>query len=70
MAFCFPLDKLAQYPYDVVAWHLLLLLPQWCLVLPTQRGAIGHKEMMIRLKCFLTNDWENLQEEFFYKLKL
>jgi hypothetical protein len=27
MAFCFPLDKLAQDPYDVATWHLFLLLP-------------------------------------------
>ncbi len=28
MAFCFPLDKLMQDPYNVAAWNLLLLLPQ------------------------------------------
>jgi hypothetical protein len=27
MAFHFPLDKLMQDPYDVIAWHLLLLYP-------------------------------------------
>jgi hypothetical protein len=54
--FHFPLDKLAQHPYDVVAWYLLLLLPQWCFVLPPHGGAMGHNEMQIQLKCFLAID--------------
>jgi hypothetical protein len=45
MAFCFPLNKLTQDLYDVTAWHLFFLLPQWCLALPPCGGAIGHKEM-------------------------
>jgi hypothetical protein len=44
MAFHFPLDKLAQDLYDVVIWHLIFLLPQWCFVLPPHGGAIRHKE--------------------------
>jgi hypothetical protein len=52
-------------PYNVVAYHLLFLLPQWCLALPLRGGATGHKEMWIQLKHFLASDWENLQEEFF-----
>jgi hypothetical protein len=47
MTFHFPLDKLTQNPYDVVVWHLLFLLPQWCLVFPLCGGAMGHKEMQI-----------------------
>jgi len=39
------LDKLAQDSYDVATCHLLLLLPQWCLVLPPRGGAIRHREM-------------------------
>ncbi len=46
-------------------WHLNLLPPQWCFVLPIQRGAIGHRESKIQLKCFLTNDWKTVHEEFF-----
>jgi hypothetical protein len=60
VAIHFPLDKLAQYPYDVAAWHLLLLLPQWCFVLPPHGEAVGHREMQIQLKCFLAIDWVNL----------
>jgi hypothetical protein len=45
VAFSFPLDKLAQDPYDVVAWHLLLLLSQWCFVLTLYGKATWHKEM-------------------------
>jgi hypothetical protein len=47
VAFNFPLDKLAQDPYDVDAWHLLLLLSQWCFVLPLYGKATWHKEMRI-----------------------
>ncbi len=65
MAFCFPLDKLAQGPYDVATWHLLLLLPQWCFVLPLHGKAIGHNEMQIQLKCFLASGWKNLHEFIF-----
>jgi hypothetical protein len=50
MAFCFPLDKLMQDPCDVGAWHLLLLLPQWCFALPPHGEAMGHKETHILLK--------------------
>ncbi len=60
VTFCFPLDKLAQHPYYVAAWHLLLLLPQWCLILSFCGGTTRHREIQIRLKCFLINDWENL----------
>ncbi len=44
VAFHFPLDKLAHDPYDVATWHLLLLLAQWCFVLPSHGKAIRHKE--------------------------
>jgi hypothetical protein len=40
MAFCFPFDKSAQDPYDVTTWHLFLLLPEWCLVLPFRKRAM------------------------------
>jgi hypothetical protein len=54
VAFCFPLDKLAQDFYDVVACYLaFLLLPQWCFVLPLYGGAKGHKEMRVQFKRFL-----------------
>ncbi len=47
MAFCCPLDKLTQDPYDVATWHLLFLLPQWCFILPLCGGAVGHRETQI-----------------------
>jgi hypothetical protein len=42
--FFFPLDRLAHDPYDVVGWHLFLMLPQWCLALPlmTRQHAQGN----------------------------
>ncbi len=61
MVFRFPLNKLAQDPYDVGVWHLLLLIPQWCFVLPPRGGEMGHREMQIRFKCFLACNYENLQ---------
>jgi hypothetical protein len=64
MAFHFPLDKLAQDPYDVTTWHLLFLLPQLCFVLPLRGKATRHRETQILLKRFLTSDREILQEEF------
>jgi len=70
MTFCFPLDKLVQYPYNVPTWHLLLLLPQWCFTLLPHGQAIKHKETRIRLKHFLTNQWENLQDEFFLRAQV
>jgi hypothetical protein len=54
--FHFPLDNLAHDPYNMVVWHLLLLLPQWCLILPLHGGATGHREMQIQLRHFLTCD--------------
>jgi hypothetical protein len=45
--FHFPLNKLVQDPYDVVVWHLLLLLPQWCLDLPPYGEATCHRETRI-----------------------
>jgi hypothetical protein len=60
VAFHFPLDKLGQDLYNVATWHLHLMLPHWCFVLPPHAEAIGHNEMQIRFKHFLTNDWENL----------
>jgi hypothetical protein len=48
VAFHFPLDKLTQDPYDVVIWHLLLLLPQWCFTLLTCGGVTWHKETQIQ----------------------
>jgi hypothetical protein len=45
MAFCFSLDKLAHDPYDVAAWYLFFLLPEWCLVLLAHGMASRHKEM-------------------------
>jgi hypothetical protein len=59
-----------QDPYDVVAWHLLFLLPQWCLVLPLRGKTMGHREMQIQFKRFLIGDWENLQDKLFCKPKL
>jgi hypothetical protein len=56
MTFRFPLDKLTQNPYDVAAWHLLLLLPKWCLALPPGEGAIRHRETRIQLKHFLASN--------------
>ncbi len=70
MAFHFPLNKLAQDLYDVAFWHLIFLLPQWCLVLPPRGGAIRHRETQIGFKCFLMGEWENLQEEFFLRAQL
>ncbi len=66
MAFHFPLDKLAQDPYNVATWHLVLLLPQWCLVLPPHGGATSHRKMWIQLKHFLADNWENLQKFFLW----
>ncbi len=60
MAFCFSLDKLAHDPYDVAAWYLFFLLPEWCLVLLAHGMASRHKEMWIQLKCFQPSNWENL----------
>jgi hypothetical protein len=59
------LDKLVHDLYNVVVWHLLIFLPQWCFALPPCGGVIGHNETCIQLKHFLTSDWENLQEKFF-----
>ncbi len=70
MAFRFPLDKLTQDTYNVATWHLLFLLPQWCLVLPFHGGATRYKEMQIQLKHFLASDWENSRKDFFCKPKL
>jgi hypothetical protein len=56
MTFRFPLDKLVQDSYNVVAWHLFFLLPQWCFVLPPHGGATGHKETHILPKCFIAID--------------
>jgi hypothetical protein len=63
--FCFPLYKLVHDPYDVSAWHLFLLLPQWYLVFAPLMGVIGHREMRIQVKRFVVGDWENLQKELF-----
>jgi len=52
VAIHFPLDKLAQYPYDVAAWHLLLLLPQWCFVLPPHGKAVGIGKCKFNLSVF------------------
>jgi len=60
MTFHFPLDKLAQDPYNVTTWHLFILLFQWCFALPPHGEAIGHKETQIQFKYFLIGDWENL----------
>jgi hypothetical protein len=56
MAFCFPLDKLAYDLYNVATWHLPLLLPQWCLVLPPRGGVTSYRETHIQFKCFLASD--------------
>jgi hypothetical protein len=54
VAFCFPLDKLAQDSYDVAVYNLaFFLLPQWCFILPLCGGAKKHEEMWIQFKCFL-----------------
>jgi hypothetical protein len=37
LTFKFPLDYIAQNLSDVVAWHLFLLFPHWCLLLPIRR---------------------------------
>ncbi len=63
MAFRFPLNKLTHDLYNVVTWHLLLLLPHWCFALPPCGEATRHREMQIRLKHFFKCDWKNLQEE-------
>jgi hypothetical protein len=65
MTFDFPLDKLAQDFYDVVAWHLLFLLPQWCFILPPCGGTTWHRETWIQFKHFLVGDSESLKEKFF-----
>jgi hypothetical protein len=65
MAFCCLFNKLAHDPYDVITWCLLFLLPQWCLVLPPEKGGISHRETKIQFKFFLVGDWENLEDEFF-----
>jgi hypothetical protein len=59
-----------QYLYNVVAWHLFFMLPQWCFALPPCGEATWHKEMWIRLKHFLASEWENLWKEFFCEPKL
>jgi hypothetical protein len=65
MAFCCLFNKLAHDPYDVVTWCLLLLLPQWCLVLCLEKGGINHRETKIQFKKILVGDGENLEDEFF-----
>jgi hypothetical protein len=60
MVFHFPSDKLVQNLYNVVVWHLLFLLPQWCFTLPLHGEAMRHKEMWIQFKHFLVGDWEYL----------
>jgi hypothetical protein len=69
VAFHFPLDKLAQDPYDVATRHWLQLLSQWCFALPPCGMATWHKETRIGLKCFLVGDWENLLKEIFNGFK-
>ncbi len=69
MAFCFPLDKLTLDLYDVVTWHLFLLLTQWCFVLPFCGKAIRHREMQSRFKHYLANDLKNLHERFFLQVQ-
>jgi len=54
----------------VATWYLLLLLTQWCLILPPRDGTIRHRKTWIRLKRFLAIDWENLQEEFFLQAQV
>jgi len=60
------IDKLTQDLYNVVAWHLLFMLPEWCLTLPLRGRVTKHKETWIWVKHFLTSDYENLQKEFFF----
>ncbi len=60
MMFHFPLFKMAQNTYDVAIWHLLFILPQWCLVLPACGRATWHKEMWVQFKHFLASNQENL----------
>jgi predicted ester cyclase len=45
MTFDFPLDKLAQDPDDVVAWHLFLCYPNGVLTLPPCGKTTWHNEM-------------------------
>lgn len=33
-SFTTPLEKLAEDPFDIVAWHFLLLFFQWCFIWP------------------------------------
>jgi hypothetical protein len=60
VAFCFPLDKLMQDLYNVVAWHLFFLLPKWCLTLSLHSGEKKHRETWIWLKHFSTCNWEKI----------
>jgi hypothetical protein len=60
VAFHFPLDKLPHDPDDVATWHLLLLSPQSCFILPPCGKGTQHKEIWAQFKHFLTCDWENL----------
>ncbi len=69
MAFCFPLDKITHDPNVVPIWHLFFLLSQWCLALAFHGRATWHKETWVQLECFLTSDWENLLDEFFFNPK-
>jgi hypothetical protein len=52
VAFHFSLDKLTHEPYNVIAWNLFFLVPQWCLILPLHDGVTSHKEMQIQFKWF------------------
>jgi hypothetical protein len=44
LTFKFPLNYIAQNLSDVATWHLFLLFPHWCLLLPIRRGHVGHNE--------------------------
>lgn len=49
---CFILHHIMQDPNDENAWHIFLLFPQWCLLMPIQRGKAKHKEIKMWLQRF------------------
>jgi hypothetical protein len=55
---------------DIVIWHLLLLFPQWCLVLPPCGGSIGHKDIQRQLCCFLEGIGKIYKTNIYFIMKL
>jgi hypothetical protein len=66
MVFHFPLHNLTHDLYNMVAWHFLLLLPQWCLILPLHGRVTRHGEMQIQLRHFFNMGLRKLARRVFF----